>query len=346
MSSAGPDDRGLTLRDLMEEAEAAESAEMTEPEKSMWERAALALPEVWLTEMPPRRQWVLHRNDGDDLLGYLPAGIVGCLAGAGGVGKSMAALELALAVAVGSSALGLQAPQPGRRVLYLAAEDDGRELRRRLYRVAKTRGWTHEDLGERLVVLPLAGRADLALTEPNQSEGATEAATSLAAYVAQLAAEPAGLALVVVDPLSRFAGIGTESSNEAATRIVQVLESLAKRGPAVLVVHHTSQAARQDGTLDATAVRGVTALTDGFRWASLLRTVTAPEGSRWARLDLVKSNYTGVHPEIYLRQREHGLWEHLPAEEYERFQRELEEKQAAKKARKATQPKPPPLELP
>lgn len=80
-----------------------------------------------------------------------------------------------------------------------------------------------------------------------------------------------GWSLVVLDPLARWAGPDVESDNSAATRFVQAVESLidAPGRPTVLVAHHTSKDARKSGKADS---RGVTAITDGFRWAGALRT--------------------------------------------------------------------------
>jgi acetate kinase len=99
---------------------------------------------------------------------------------------------------------------------------------------------------------------------------------------------------VILDPLSRFAGCDAEKDNAAATRFVAAIESLLKSPgtPSVLVAHHTSKTSRSK---DATAVdesvddsRGVSALTDGVRWAARLTRLD----DLLARFVVRKSNYS------------------------------------------------------
>ena len=61
-----------------------------------------------------------------------------------------------------------------------------------------------------------------------------------------------GFRLVVVDPLSRFAGPDAEKDNAAATRFMQALESLAAPDRAILNAHHTNKLSRgPGGSLDS-----------------------------------------------------------------------------------------------
>jgi RecA-family ATPase len=307
------------------------------------------VPPEWVFNRPPRRVWVFRRPglEGDDgAAGYLPIGIVGCLAGAGGIGKSLIALELAIAAATGRDALGgaLEvAPPPGDlgttfRVLYLAAEETAEELWRRVHKAAERLGLDEADRRRviaNLIAVPLSGNAALALTDGDRADGPTDAALALLARVRELAAQPGPrLGLVIVDPLARFAGDGAEQTNERATRIVQVLEGLAAIGPAVLVVHHTSQAARQGNATDATAVRGVTALTDGFRWVVLLTPIN-DRIDGYAQLTLSKSNYTMSHPAIVLTRAtgDGGGWVRADLDALERLREETEQAERERKAR-------------
>jgi hypothetical protein len=76
-------------------------------------------------ELPEPRRWVVPQ--------WLPVGAVTALFGAGGVGKSLLAQQLAIAVANGDSWLGL--PTSGGPVVGFFCEDDESELKRRAARM-------------------------------------------------------------------------------------------------------------------------------------------------------------------------------------------------------------------
>jgi RecA-family ATPase len=304
---------------------------------------------------PKARAWLLEREPRNDdersglmpggLVGVLPLGKVGLLASAGGVGKTMALCQLAIAVAAGVPWLGnglerssgWHVPIASRgRVLLLLGEEDEEEAHRRLYNAASALGL--DDAGraqaaERVCVVPLAGEA-CALTA--RAEGVTFETGDFAALRERLAsaAGPDGWRLVVVDPLARFADAEAEVDNAAATRFVQALEGLTKvngkgsdgaprPGPAVLVAHHTSKASRRDGDASGNAVRGASALIDGARWCATLEAVnpTADEdpGFEGVRLALVKSNYSASAPALLLRRGPHGRLSQMTEGEREKF---------------------------
>ena len=93
----------------------------------------------WLTEAPKEPEWLLRRtfqrgNGESDTTGFLPRGKVGMIAAEGGAGKTMALIQLALAVATGIDWLEYQTAPPNGRVLIALGEEDEMELRRRIYR--------------------------------------------------------------------------------------------------------------------------------------------------------------------------------------------------------------------
>jgi hypothetical protein len=114
--------------------------------------------------------------------------------------------------------------------------------------------------------------------------------------------------LVILDPLSRWAGGGIESNNEAATRFVQVVETLTSvRGsPSVLVAHHSSQMTSRAGESDA---RGVTGIRDGFRWMASMDAIADDEGNvDGVMLRNRKSNYSlRFKPILLVRELEPGI---------------------------------------
>ncbi len=104
----------------------------------------------------PPRQWLV-----DDLV---PARNVTLLYGDGGVGKSLVALQLAAAVALGRPWLGR--PTVSGHAIFMSAEDDADELHRRLQDITQAEGVTLADL-DRLTIRSLAGEdALLAILDP------------------------------------------------------------------------------------------------------------------------------------------------------------------------------------
>jgi len=273
----------------------------------------------WFHEEPPARRWLLTVAPDDEEQNerhILPMGKVGMLAAGGGVGKTMALVQLALAVSTGrpwlataSGSGGFQTPAGGGRVLLALGEEDELEVRRRLFRAAelmRRAGDRHVEAdlrkaAERIVVLPLAGR-DVSLVDgPNArigklSSSSSQTAGDLARLLEEDGQRRGDWALVVVDPLSRFAGIDSEKDNAAATRFIQELERFteAPGTPTVLVAHHASQDGRTKSKngeqADDTHARGVTALSDGVRWHAALAKRDADD-VRLATLAVVKSNY-------------------------------------------------------
>jgi hypothetical protein len=328
--------------------------------------------EDWLEQPPPARRWLLRQSDrapGGPGDGVFPLGKAGLLVAAGGAGKTMALAQLALAVALpdeaherhgarfawfgglqGSSAIpgGLRVATRG-RVLLILAEEDIEEMRRRLFSAWRLYGGLHaqgeeasrwrRSLAERLVLVPGSGNPRLAMTTPAEmGEVLSETARTLRR---RLDASEEGWALIIADPLSRFAGADAEKDNRAATTLIQAFESLleAPGQPSVLVAHHTSQAARSaQGELDAVNARGVTALSDGIRWQCELRPRPllegAPELVEWG---VTKTNYAPSKARLTLCRTEGGALRVASAEEKEGY-REAELKLAEERAeRKAEQ---------
>lgn len=236
-----------------------------------------------LTTPPPPRRWLFRhptrdgapcpRGDGD---GLLPRGKVGVLASEGGVGKTMLAIDAAVSLATGRRFLGHFDVDPGAsgKIFLGLAEEDTEEVHRRFFAAAKARELDDEELGlvvDRVMPLALAGRSVSVIAYAQDGRAVIDSAvlTSLRNRLTREAGE-LGWALVMLDPLARWAGPDVEVDNEMATRFVQALETLTRvpGHPAVLVAHHSSKLARRNGAVDS---RGVTAITDAVRWAATLR---------------------------------------------------------------------------
>lgn len=261
---------------------------------------------------PKNRAWLLREPHRSGLAiagaGALPLGKAGMIAGTGGVGKTMLLCQLALAVAVdGEKWFGFEVESHGPVVLGLA-EEDAEEIHRRLFNAAEALKLTREQreqAGKRILALPLAGKG-IALTESDGGGNVDESA-NLKHMRHQLELEDVDWRLIILDPLSRWAGNDVEKDNHAATRFVQAVESLCKApgGPTVLVAHHANKASR--GTI--AEERGVSGLRDGFRWcATVSREWFEREGTLFERVILhnTKTNYSKPFRTVSLT-REHDL---------------------------------------
>jgi len=118
--------------------------------------------------------------------------------------------------------------------------------------------------------------------------------------------------LIVAEPLSRVGGPDAETDNAAATRLVQVFESIVKlTGATVLGAHHTNKPGRGGVAVTASSARGSSALIDGFRWAASLASRKAETLGEVVTLEVVKSNYSFKGDPLLLRRGDGGRIEPL-----------------------------------
>ncbi len=256
-----------------------------------------------LDNPPAPRQWLLERPDeetnGATRKGVLAMGKTGLLISPGGVGKTLVLVQLALAVATGRTWLEHFITSTPGRVLIALAEEDVEEIRRRVYSVARAMRLTDEQrqlAAQNIVSMALAG-TNVALVE--SQGGRTTETTMLHELRKKLDASE--WRLVILDPLSRFAGGDTEKDNAAATRFIEAAESLCKApgSPAVLIAHHTAKPFRGPGrpaSASANDARGASALKDGVRWVANLEALDGGD----ARLTVTKSNYGPAGSPIHL----------------------------------------------
>lgn len=284
------------------EAERA-AALAADPFRNRWLPLGDAMPDLFTAEPPPPKWLLTRKSDDGRVRGVLRAGKVGLFVAAGGVGKTQALVQLAVAVAVGGAKQWLDTfdvATPGRVLLALAEEDED-EVRRRLRSAARLLGLRPAEQDEVLrnvVALPLAG-TPVGLVARDHDGNVTQTAL-LDALKAKLA-ESEGWSLLVLDPLSRWAGPDSETDNAAATRFIEAVESLvtAPGTPAVLIAHHTPKSSRSSARPGATVAitpRGSSALTDGARWVATLSPEDRAEGDELpvgetVRFEIVKSNY-------------------------------------------------------
>jgi len=247
-----------------------------------------------LDHEPPPREWILLRPDVEtngmaNPIGLLPRSEVGFLVAPGSAGKSYLMIQLALSVTTGRKWLDyFLVPKCG-RVLLALGEESADEMCRRVFQLAQTMRLTSEQehmVEQNLVLMPLAGE----LAALVQQDGRTTCETDVLAFLRDHMRHDEW-ALVMLDPLSRFAGADTEKDNVQATRFIQAAETLCRLPgrPTVLFSHHSNKVSRADDAGPSTAAdaRGASGLTDGARWCANL--TKRPHGG--LSLRFTKNNY-------------------------------------------------------
>lgn len=230
-------------------------------------------PAEWNTRSVPTRDWFVE--------GLIPARTVTLLYGDGGVGKSLLALQLGVAMSLGIETVGM-APKPG-RCLYLGAEDDEDEFHRRIADILRSNGHSLSDLGN-FSLLPMADQdAVLALPDRSGKMEATQAFAELVEIIGDI--EPA---LLVLDTLADVFG-GDEIKRTQARQFIGLLRRIAIRlDCTVLVLAHPSV----DGMRTGTGTSGNTGWNNSVRSRLYLDRITADgEETGAIRLRTMKSNY-------------------------------------------------------
>ena len=268
----------------------------------------------YITVAPPKREWLLKDSRRPTCDGVLPLGIAASLIAAGGIGKTQVATALSIAVATGGQWFGCLNVVEPMRVLLVLGEEDAKEARRRIYNVARSLGVRPGALLKQIRIVPLASVQCALLEMKNGALVETAFLTSLRTKVREWVAEAGPFGLVVLDPLSRFAGPIAETDNAGGTMFVQVIESLIELsgGATILVTHHTNKVSRGRGVrVETSASRGSSSLTDGFRWVATMGVDDGPTGDDRLEdvvtLEFTKSNYSrGAKPILLRRDVENG----------------------------------------
>jgi len=243
-------------------------------------------PRRWLLRHPTRDGQPAAPGAGD---GLLLRGKAGQLVSAGGTGKTVALIQLAVACIVGRPWLDHFQPDDCKgRILLALAEEDEDEVHRRMHDACRAMRLSAAELRlveDQCTTLALSGEAAALLSNVKGSFAETREMRDLRQRLHDEAGED-GWAGLMLDPLARWGGINTDVDASAGTRSVQAFESLTRvpGNPAVLVAQHSSKLARRTGAVDS---RGSTALTDGFRWEGSL---LAKDGFVYFKQE--KSNYS------------------------------------------------------
>ena len=267
----------------------------------------------FLDVIPPERKMLLTSQEID-----IPQGVGAIISGQGGVGKSMMALNLAIATASHCPIDAFESVEP-MRVLYLSGEDDKDEMHRRTRSILikhfrRDTGIDFEyDLDHINPILNFLNIPDLTgkplrLTEKGHDIIETPVFTQL-----MLAVEPfEQLGLIVVDTAIRFRG-GSENDSSDTSLFISLCERLAKKtGATVLVVTHTNKQAA--GQNNQNTIRGSSALVDNARLVLSMRQMTekeadqneVPSPENYVCLQCVKSNYTKLGKPMWFKKDDFG----------------------------------------
>jgi RecA-family ATPase len=235
----------------------------------------------------PIRAW--HVED------LIPAGNVTLLNGDGGTGKSLIALQLAVATVLGGPWIGRPA-QHG-VCLFLTAEDDLPEVHRRLADIVTEDGVSLADL-DGLMIVSLAGD-DALLAVPDGRSNIIRP-TSLFCALESLI-EKTGPALVVLDTLADLFG-GEENQRAQARQFIGMLRGLAINYQlTMLLLAHPSLAGMASGSGSS----GSTGWNNSVRSRLYLERIKSGDGSEDdpdARvLKTMKANYAAAGAQIKLR---------------------------------------------
>ncbi len=230
--------------------------------------------------------------------GLLFSGKSGVLAGFGGVSKTQLAIQLSIALVLGSPFMG-KAVKSG-NVIAILGEEDKAEIARRVNAVAR-----YENLDDArihrleagILAFPLVGH-DMRLTAKGEN-GLTE--QEFAQEVIAAANAMGDVRLIVVDHLGLIHG-GDHNAREDAAVTMRVVNRIAQEtGASVLVLAHTPKSANLQDESDASMIAGSTAFVDQARGAWVLATMREKEAKsfgistqdrkQYVSLAIVKNNY-------------------------------------------------------
>lgn len=246
---------------------------------------------------PPPRKYLFK--------GVLPTGIVAGVISVGGAGKGYFLNLIGLALATHLKAGPLE-PTRKFKVLYLAAEDDQDELKRRTISTM-TEVWPGEPALEVDNFIPISVFGKLGpLMQLDKAKNPVNAPAY--DWLCKTLEKLSDVEVVILDPKSMFYGL-VENDNDHNSAWVKCLASIARRFKITIIfAHHESKA--RAGSQDQTSSRGGGALTDGCRWVANIKTMDQTTAEKFQISDphnfielcITKSNYAPKLPApVYFR---------------------------------------------
>ena len=267
--------------------------EMDDDTRATIERLVGPLPEpsffrpasAWAGQPVPERMWHVPE--------LIPGKTVTMVAGDGGTGKSLLALQLAVATAMDAEWIGRDVAAPG-KALVMCAEDDEDELHIRVAGICRAEGVSLYKL-DRLLIRSVAGEDSL-LAEPNGSS--VMKPTKLYKTICKEIARHRPT-LLVLDTLADLHG-GNENDRAHARQFIALMRRIAiKNECAVVLLAHPSLTGMNTGT----GTSGSTSWNNSVRSRLYFRRVKEDgyEPNKNARiLETMKSNYGPTGAEIGL----------------------------------------------
>jgi len=235
----------------------------------------------------PPREWMVP-----DLIPHRTVTILG---GDGGTGKSLVALQLAVASAARTEWMGQTLDRPG-GVVYISAEDERDELHRRMADITEAEGVSFTDLPD-LLYRSLAGENAI-LADLDRRTGKMKATKLFKTLDA--AVEKARPTLVILDTLADLHS-GDQNDQGHARQFITLLRGLCVRhGCTVLLLAHPSLTGINSGT----GTGGSMAWGNSFRSRLYLRRVKedgAEADPDLRILETMKSNYGKIGGQVTMR---------------------------------------------
>lgn len=188
-------------------------------------RKMLTFADLKTLELPPRKHLVMPwLKEGESAMVYAPTG----------VGKSMFAMTLALAVAGGGEVFGWTCPEP-RKVLYVDGEMHIQDLQERAVLLSKTveGGPDAEAMGQNLKLFARQYQESDGFLDLAEKEGRDE--------LLKVLDDEGPVDLLILDNLSTLATIADENAAASFDPILKLLMELKRRGVATMLVHHAGK---------------------------------------------------------------------------------------------------------
>lgn len=182
----------------------------------------------WIGKTPPAREWIVQD--------WIPSRQTTMLTGAGGVGKSLLAQQLATCVALGLPFMGQAIQQTG--ALYLSCEDDAEELWRRQAAICAGLGVGLESVVGKLHLVSLMGETDVSLAsfDPSGRIVVSQRWRDL-----NSTADMLGIGFAALDNATDLMA-GDLNDIHPVAEFINLLTGLAlRRDGAVLILHHPNK---------------------------------------------------------------------------------------------------------